>query len=107
MTHGRGVRTEFEAGGVEYTGEDPAAQARLEQFLAKVKASGLGENEVGVFSAHQMGSCRMGADPRSSVVDEDGEMWECDSVYLCDASTFPTASGSNPMMSTLSLSTTQ
>jgi long-chain-alcohol oxidase len=35
------------------------------------------------------------------VVDEDGEMWECDGVYLCDASVFPTASGSNPMMTTL------
>ena len=44
---------------------------------------------VGVFSAHQMGSNRMGVDPSASVVDEDGEMWECDGVYLCDVSLTP------------------
>ena len=34
--------------------------------------------QVGIFSAHQMGSNRMGIDPAASVVDADGEMWECD-----------------------------
>ena len=44
----------------------------------------------------------MGSDPSQSVVDENGEMWECDNLFLCDASVFPTASGANPMMTTLS-----
>ncbi len=29
-----------------------------------------------VFSAHQMGTARMGADPKKSCVDPQGECWE-------------------------------
>eukprot|EP00619_Florenciella_sp_RCC1007_P007657 CAMPEP_0205917638 /NCGR_PEP_ID=MMETSP1325-20131115/9289_1 /ASSEMBLY_ACC=CAM_ASM_000708 /TAXON_ID=236786 /ORGANISM="Florenciella sp., Strain RCC1007" /LENGTH=431 /DNA_ID=CAMNT_0053285079 /DNA_START=8 /DNA_END=1303 /DNA_ORIENTATION=+ len=76
----------------------------LDQYVDGVRASGIKTNSVGVFSAHQMGSCRMGYSPNTSVVDEDGEMWECDNLYLADASTLPTASAANPMVSTLSIS---
>ena len=31
-------------------------------------------------------------------------MWECDNLYLADASTLPTASAANPMVTTLSIS---
>ena len=37
-------------------------------------------------------------------VDEDGEVWEMDNVHVIDASIFPTASGANPMMTTMALS---
>ena len=32
----------------------------LDAFVERVRSSGIKENSVGVFSAHQMGSCRMG-----------------------------------------------
>ena len=35
----------------------------------------------------------MGASPKSSVVDPEGQCWECSGLYLADASVFPTASG--------------
>ena len=62
------------------------------------------EHEIGVFSAHQMGTCRMSASPHSGVVDENAECWECDNLWVMDASIFPTASGANPMLTTLTLS---
>ena len=45
----------------------------------------------------------MGFEPESSVVDPDGQVWECDGAYVMDASVFPTASGANPMLTTLAI----
>lgn len=51
------------------------------------------------FSYHQMGSCRMGTDPATSAVGADNETHEVEGLYVLDGSTFPTASGVNPMLS--------
>ena len=66
-------------------------------------AAALKENAVGMFSAHQMGTCRMGHSPATSALDCNGETWEVDGLFVADASTFPTASGSNPMVTTLAI----
>ena len=46
-----------------------------------------------------MGSARMGGSPDSSACNPDGETWDVRSLYVCDGSAFPTASGVNPMIS--------
>ena len=56
-----------------------------------------------LFSAHQMGTCRMGSDRTQSVVNENGETWSCQNLFVCDASVFPTSSGVNPMLTTLAI----
>lgn len=53
-------------------------------------------------SAHQMSTCRMtGKGSRYGVCDQRGRTFESDNVYITDASVLPTASGANPMVSTM------
>lgn len=48
----------------------------------------------------QLGTCRMGADRRRSVVDTRGECWDVEGLWVADASLLPTATGVNPMVTT-------
>lgn len=84
--------------------EPSVNNSRLRDFIKKVRSQ-LPSPPLNslLFSAHQMGSCRMASDPRSGACNPDGKLWECDGIWICDASLFPTASGVNPMVTTLAL----
>lgn len=45
----------------------------------------------------------MGDSAKTSVADRNGETWEVKGLFICDASALPTASGVNPMITTLSV----
>jgi choline dehydrogenase-like flavoprotein len=75
----------------------------FDAFLAKVEAASYEPNDVSCFTAHQMGSCRMGSDPETSVADGRGELHDTKGVWIGDGSAFPTAPGVNPMVSIMSL----
>ncbi len=75
----------------------------VEQFIDAVKGLSMAPREIGLFSAHQMGTCRMGSDPETSVADGFGQLHDTAGVWIGDASAFPTASGTNPMFTVMSL----
>jgi choline dehydrogenase-like flavoprotein len=77
--------------------------AGAEDFFDEVAGRGVAENRIGLFTAHQMGSCRIGTSARDSVADPDGKVWGVDGLYITDASAFPTASGVNPMLTAMAL----
>jgi choline dehydrogenase-like flavoprotein len=56
-----------------------------------------------LFSAHQMGTARMGSDPQTSVAAPTGELHDVKGVWIGDGSAFPTPSGVNPMVSIMAL----
>jgi choline dehydrogenase-like flavoprotein len=57
-----------------------------------------GAGRGGLYSFHLMGSARMGRSPETSAADAAGETWEVKNLVVADGSTFPTASGVNPMI---------
>jgi choline dehydrogenase-like flavoprotein len=57
-----------------------------------------GPGRGSLYSFHLMGSARMGAAPADSATRPDGETWEIENLVVADGSTFPTASGVNPMI---------
>lgn len=52
-----------------------------------------------VASAHVMGGCAMGADPKASVVDGHGSHHHLSNISVFDGSVFPTSIGANPQLS--------
>lgn len=82
---------------------DAMAVKRLQAMAAAtrglLKASGAGTlvEEFGTYdhfsSAHVFGSCRMGDDPRTSVVDANLRLHGARNLWICDASVFPSSGG--------------
>ncbi len=52
---------------------------------------------------HQLGGCRMGTDPRTSVVDAFCRTHDVPNLYVVDGSVFPSASEKNPTLTIMAL----
>jgi choline dehydrogenase-like flavoprotein len=97
-THSPPLRLESEAGRPGAVSEAP-----LERFLGEIARRGIAPHRLPLFTAHQMGSCRLGADRSTSVADPYGQVHGVRGLFVADASGFPTASGVNPMLSVMAL----
>lgn len=75
----------------------------LEAFIARIQRVPLRAGGWKLFSAHQMGTCRIGRDPQTSVAGPWGELHDTKGVWIGDGSAFPTPSGTNPMISIMAL----
>jgi choline dehydrogenase-like flavoprotein len=94
-------------GGVGVPGATDAAFTRFERRLEELD---FGSNRGAVFSAHQMGTARMGADPRDHACDPQGRLRRgpgddrpVGGLYVADGSLFPTGLGVNPMLTIMAL----
>lgn len=72
--------------------------------LEKLRTADFGPLRVKCFTAHQMGGCIMGKDPKVSVVDPKLKHHEFDNLFVVDGSVFPTSLGVNPQLSIYGLS---
>jgi choline dehydrogenase-like flavoprotein len=82
--------------------DDPAWRAGedFDAYIARLEAA---PYEGLAYSAHQMGSCRLGSDPAISVAGPWGELHDVSGVWIGDASALPTAPGVNPMLTIMAL----
>ena len=56
-------------------------------------------------SQHPLGTCRMGINPHSSVVNPWGQTWEVRDLFLTDGSIIPTSLGVNPQLTIMTMAT--
>ena len=75
----------------------------FERFFATVAGSKGQLAPQQLFSAHQMGTARMGTDPKTSAAKPTGELHDVRGVWIGDTSAFPTALGVNPMITCMAL----
>jgi choline dehydrogenase-like flavoprotein len=52
---------------------------------------------------HEMGTARMGRDPKTSVLNAHNQMWECRNVYVTDGAAMTSASCVNPSLTYMAL----
>lgn len=81
-------------------GLSPAA---IDAFCDRLATSPQDRNRSPIFSAHQMGTCRMGSDRRTAVCDENGQVFGVCGLFIGDGSAFPASSGVNPMVTIMAL----
>jgi choline dehydrogenase-like flavoprotein len=86
----------------------PAENERLDgalKFTQEVLTAA-GASKVlwtGLLTTHVQGTCRMGSDPKRSVVDADGQSWDVKRLYVGDGSLVPRTLSVNPSLTIMAL----
>jgi choline dehydrogenase-like flavoprotein len=88
----------------------PVDDAAFERFVEGIGAFDFRPNQGSIFSAHQMGTARMGASPADHACDPAGRVrvgarddTVIGGLYVADTSLFPTGLGVNPMLTVMVL----
>lgn len=101
-----GARMHFAAGAREvHTLHAANVTLRSERDLPAIARASYGPNQLGLFSAHVNGTCRLGVERRTSGCSPDGEHHEVRGLYIADGSILPTAPGVNPQHTIMALAT--
>lgn len=62
-------------------------------------------NSIIMYSAHPLGTCRMGNNPKNSVVNSYCETHDIEGLFVCDGSVTPTSLGVNPQVTIMGIAT--
>jgi choline dehydrogenase-like flavoprotein len=82
-----------------YSDNDKRLQRHAVRFMSTMlEAAGGRDLWTSDDTSHIMGTCRMGADPATSVVNANGRSWDVPNLWICDGSLFPTCGGVNPSL---------
>ena len=81
----------------------PAIRKREE--LTKITEGRWTAADLKLSAYHPMGTCKMGEDPRSSVVDENGRAHDVPGLVITDASVLPGSTYVNPQITIMALAT--
>lgn len=80
------------------------AAAARDKAVEMMHASGARQVRIGLnYGAHAMGTCRMGKDARTSVVNEFCQSHDIPNLFICDTSVFVTGAGVNPTLTALAI----
>jgi choline dehydrogenase-like flavoprotein len=71
--------------------------------LGRIARRGVRLGSIPIASTHPQSTCRMGGDPRSSVVGPFGECHEVRGLFVADMSVFPSSLGAPPQITTAAL----
>jgi choline dehydrogenase-like flavoprotein len=82
-----------------YSENDKRLQRHAVRFMSRMlEAAGGHDLWESQDTSHLLGTCRMGAEAESSVVNGDGRSWDVRNLWICDGSLFPTCGGVNPSL---------
>lgn len=80
------------------------AGAARDKAVEMMKASGARKVRVGLnYGAHAMGTCRMGSDAQTSVVNSHCQSHDIANLFICDTSVFVTGAGVNPTLTAMAI----
>jgi choline dehydrogenase-like flavoprotein len=80
------------------------AAAGRDKAAEMMAASGAQRVHIGLnYGAHAMGTCRMGVDSATSVVNSFGQSHDIPNLFICDTSVFVTSAGVNPTLTAMAL----
>lgn len=72
--------------------------------LSKIDAIKITNSGLLMAAPHPFGGCRMGKDPRTSVVDSSHRVHGCENLYIADPSVFPTGPSVDPSLTIMAFS---
>jgi choline dehydrogenase-like flavoprotein len=82
-----------------YSDNDRRMQEHARRYMGRMlEAAGGRDLWTSEDTSHILGTCRMGNDPGTSVVDSIGRSWDVRNLWICDGSLFPTSGGVNPSL---------
>jgi choline dehydrogenase-like flavoprotein len=86
-----------------FTGFYPMPVVENAKDLLRFEAASLKTSDIEIMAFHPLGTCKMGADPKKSVVNFDLESHDIRNMYIMDGSVVPGSLGVNPQITIMSL----